>query len=339
MDAEHVVEEGHVHDHHVEQGGAHRCGDQVRVNQWGDHQQGIVLAQGVERVEHLNHYQHRQGKSASLYLAVCEVLAWVLGQVHAFNEVVNLEVLPIGALRPVRQLIEADQGVAVTSLSHGVPVHKDTDSCETDIQTNDHVSEEDPAGDEVLVSLTWLLLHHVLVWGVEAEGRGWEAISHQVDPQKLHRVETFWNAQERGKEDRSHLANIGGNQVADKCLHVAVDAAALLNSLDNGCEVVISKHHVRDLLSNLSAGNTHSNADVGLLKSWGIINTITSHGNNFTHVDEDLDKLTLVSGLDSGEDFTASACESLLLLLQGETFKLCASEAGDLLVLAWFDNL
>ena len=55
-----------------------------------------------------------------------------------------------------------------------------------------------------------------------------------------------------------------------------------LNSLDNCGEVVIGEDHVRGLLGDFSASDTHGDTNMGLLESWCIIDTITSHCNDFT---------------------------------------------------------
>ncbi len=46
--------------------------------------------------------------------------------------------------------------------------------------------EEDPGGDELLSGTPGRFLHDVDVGGVEAQGGGGRAISHQIHPQQLH---------------------------------------------------------------------------------------------------------------------------------------------------------
>lgn len=80
-----------------------------------------------------------------------------------------------------------------------------------------------------------LLSHDVFIRRIEAQGSGWQAISHQVDPQQLHWVQRLWHAQQGCKEDRNHLANVGGHHVADElhrtCAHVS-QAADVCGGLD-----------------------------------------------------------------------------------------------------------
>ena len=61
-----------------------------------------------------------------------------------------------------------------------------------------------------------LLPHDVCIRRIEAQGSCRQPISHQVDPQQLHRVQGLWHAQQCCKEDGDHLPNIGGDHVANE---------------------------------------------------------------------------------------------------------------------------
>jgi hypothetical protein len=76
------------------------------------------------------------------------------------------------------KLMEGDQGVAIASLRHRVPLDEDAHGCETNVNADHHVSKEDPAGYEVLVSFAGLLPHDILVGRVEAQSGRRESISH-----------------------------------------------------------------------------------------------------------------------------------------------------------------
>ena len=64
-------------------------------------------------------------------------------------------------------MLEGDKGVSIASLSHGVPPDEDTNCGATDIHADHHVSEEDPLGDQVVVTLSGWLSHDVRVGRVE----------------------------------------------------------------------------------------------------------------------------------------------------------------------------
>ena len=186
VDGEDLVEEGHVDDDGVEDERVEDGGDQPWVHERCHDKDRVVLTDGVERVKHLDNDQNGQAECGGLNLTIGEVAAGVLLEVHALNEVVDLEVSPLGALGPVAKLLEGDKGVTITSLSVAVPPHKDSNGCKTDVHTNDHVAEEDPVGDEVVIALSGRLLHNVTVGWVEGECGSRGSISDQVDPEELN---------------------------------------------------------------------------------------------------------------------------------------------------------
>lgn len=73
---------------------------------------------------------------------------------------------------------------------------------------------------------------------------------------------------------------------------------------------------------------------MSLLQSGGVIDTITSHSNNFTHTDENFDKFTLVSGFYTTEYFTLVSAKHIFLFSGSQGLKLSTCEASGLQVLA-----
>jgi hypothetical protein len=69
------------------------------------------------------------------------------------------------------------------------------------LTSNDHISEEQPAGDQGLLGGTWAAAHDVQVGGVEAQGGGRETVSHQVDPQQLDGDKSLGQTQGSSQED------------------------------------------------------------------------------------------------------------------------------------------
>jgi len=69
------------------------------------------------------------------------------------------------------------------------------------LTANDHVSEEQPSGDEGLLGGTGKPAHDVQVGGVEAQGGGGQTVSHQVDPQQLDGDQSLGETQGSGQED------------------------------------------------------------------------------------------------------------------------------------------
>ena len=109
--------------------------DQEGVDPWRHNSQRLILRQAVDSVAHLNGNQNRQSHS------------------HRFRSLENIAANSLeffrlgGALQKVRNLVVAKLG------SSGVveePVGGATDGSETDIDTNGHVTEKQPGGDQSL---------------------------------------------------------------------------------------------------------------------------------------------------------------------------------------------
>lgn len=162
-------------------------------------------------------------------------------------------------------------------LIHGEPPSSRSNSGTADIDSNGHVTEEEPSADQGLLGVPWGLVHDVQIWGVESEGSGGQSISDQVDPQQLDGDQSLGHAQSSGQEDTDDLADVGGDQVTDELLHVVVDSTALLNSSHDGGEIVIGQDHLRGGFSHSGTG-AHSNTNLSLLQSRGVVHTITSLG-------------------------------------------------------------
>ena len=74
-------------------------------------------------------------------------------------------------------------------------------SSHTHIDSNGHVSEEQPATNEGVLGITRGLLHDVHIRGVETQGSGGQAISYQVDPEQLDWDQGFRQAQSSSEEN------------------------------------------------------------------------------------------------------------------------------------------
>lgn len=124
-----------------------------------------------------------------------EVRAWVLLELSVLSEVGNDQRV-ICALTPVGQLAEGNETVAIAGpVVTDVPVGEDQNSGQTNISTDNEVSDKNGRGDDGLIVSSGGLVHDFWVRRVEGEGGGWETISDEVDPKELDGVETIWNTQ------------------------------------------------------------------------------------------------------------------------------------------------
>jgi hypothetical protein len=186
---------------------------------------------------------------------------------------------------------------------------------ESDVTTNSAVSEQQPVGDQNVVGASWFFVHDIQIRWVEGESGGWETIGDQVDPEELDWDEGFWDAEGGGKEDADDFTDVGGNQVSDKLFHVVVDGSTFADRSDNGGKVIVSENHIGSGFGNSGTGS-HGDTDFGFLQSWGIIDTITSHGGDVTVGLKVGNNLGFVGWFDSGEQFSVQASLELLVLVQ-----------------------
>ncbi len=81
-------------------------------------------------------------------------------------------------------------------------------SSDTNIDADDHVTEEQPLTDERLAAVSRRYTHDRVVGRVKAECSGGKTVGDEVDPEELDRDERLGHAEEHGEEDRDDLANI-----------------------------------------------------------------------------------------------------------------------------------
>jgi len=245
----------------------------------------VVLGDGVESIEHFDQDEDGQTQGAGLYLSLHEVLARLFGKVEAVHEVVNLEAFPGRAVSPVHELVHGNEGVTISGTNiEDVPVDEDSNAGNTNVESYNAVAEVSPVGNETVIGSSWGLFHDVIFSGVEAEGSGRRAVSHQVHPEELHGVEAFGDAEHSSEEDSEDLTDVTGDKVSNEGLHVAVNRATFFHSFHNGGEVVVVKDHVRSTLGDFGSCDSHGNTNGGLLDGGGVVDTVTSHGYDFIQV-------------------------------------------------------
>lgn len=293
------------------------CVDENHVLPQGQREQRFTGRERIHGVQHLNDDKDGQRDGGGIVCAV-------VGKHVAVDAGAKG-----GARVEMRKVVEGNLGaVGCEEEVPGVAA----DSGDTDIGSDDHVTEEEPAAHEGLVSLSGLALHHVVVAGVETEGRGGETIGDEVHPEKLNRDQCFGHAEGSGEEDGDDFANVGGDEVADELLGVVVDGTALFDGSLDGCKVVVCENHVGSEFGNVGTG-AHGDTNVGLLESGSVIDTIASHGNNLASGLKEVDKLGLVGRFGTGKQ--RSPVGSLELLSLGQSIELTAGVglAGEILVL------
>jgi hypothetical protein len=103
------------------------------------------------------------------------------------------------------------------------------------------------------------------------------------------------------KESNNESSNIDGQLELEETLDIIVHIAAPHGSLHNRGEVVVSDKNIGSFLAHISAGLAHSETNISLLESRGIVSSITSYGNDITHLAETGNQQVFILRAGSGE--------------------------------------
>ena len=147
-----------------------------------------------------------------------------------------------------------------------------------------------------------MTLHDVGFGFFVGEGDGGHHVSSQVDTEDGDSSEGKRNTEENVGEEGRDLGNVGGEGVGDGLLEVIKDETSLFYSDDDGSEVVIEEDHVSGLFRHIRSSDTHSNSNVGLLQSRRVVDSVSSHGDDFTLLLETFDDHQLLLGRGTSED-------------------------------------
>jgi len=102
----------------------------------------------------------------------------------------------ICAFTPVGQLAEGNESVTIAGpVVTSVPVSEDQDSSQTDISTDNEVSDKNGRSDDGFIVSSGGLVHDIWVRRVEGEGGGRETISDEINPKELDGIETIGDTQ------------------------------------------------------------------------------------------------------------------------------------------------
>lgn len=104
------------------------------------------------------------------------------------------------------KLVKGDLGT--TRVEHEPPgVAKDRRA--TDIDSNDHVTEEKPLADKRFTAVPGRYTHNGMVGRIEAESGGRQTVRNEIDPQELDRNQSLRHAQKDCKEDTDDFSDVG----------------------------------------------------------------------------------------------------------------------------------
>jgi hypothetical protein len=165
------------------------------------------------------------------------------------------------------------------------------------------IGEGDELGGYKMVSarVPWVALHNIKLWVLVSEGDGRDHISAKINAKNQDSGERLRDLEHHEEEEGRDFRDVGGQSVGDRLLEIIEDKTTLFDTVDDGREVIIEKKHISGVLSNIRAGS-HSDTDISLLDSGGIVDTITSDGDDMTKTLASIDDKELLGWGSSGKD-------------------------------------
>ena len=142
---------------------------------------------------------------------------------------------------------------------------------------------------------TRVTLHDIELGVLVGEGDSGDHIGTEINAENEDGREGLGDLEHHEEEEGGDLGDVGGQGVGDRFLQVIEDKTTLFDTFDNGREVIIEEKHIGGVLSDLRAG-THSDTDVSLLDGGGIVDTVTSDGDDVTEYLASLNDLELLGG-------------------------------------------
>ena len=130
-----------------------------------------------------------------------------------------------------------------------------------------------------------------LILGVDVERKRRRPVGNQIYPQELdgkqrkeqscvRRYQAQRGRQHHSGEHREQFTEVRRQKVDQIFLNVVIDAAAFLDRLDDAGEVVVGQHHVGRFLGDVGSRDAHGHTDIRGLKSRGIVDAVSGHGND-----------------------------------------------------------
>lgn len=153
----------------------------------------------------------------------------------------------------------------------------------------------------VTLGVTGVSFHDIKLGVLVCEGNGGNHISSEINAENEHGSERQRHLEGNEEQEGGNLGNVGGESVGNGLLQVVENKATFFNTVDNGREVIIEQKHISGVLGNVRA-RAHSDTDIGLLDSRGIVDTVTSDSHDVTEALASIDNKKLLGGSGTGED-------------------------------------
>ncbi len=83
---------------------------------------------------------------------------------------------------------------------------------------------------------------------LETQREGGKAVSHQINPQYVHREQRSDQIAQNSNEKHENLTEIGRKHELDGLHQIVINPSSLSDSRDYGGEIIICKHYVSRFL-------------------------------------------------------------------------------------------
>ena len=180
-----------------------------------------------------------------------------------------------------------------------VGVHTSGGLNDTDLEVGE--GNELSVDQVVSLGVSWDSVHDIELWVLVGEGDSWDHVGTEIDTEDEYGGERKWDLEQDEENEWQDFWDVGGESVGNGFLQVIEDESTFLNTVDDGTEVIIEQKHIGGILSNIRSG-THGNTNIGFLNSWGVIDTITSDGDDVAGLLASVDDKELLGWSGSGKD-------------------------------------
>ncbi len=108
--------------------------------------------------------------------------------------------------RTSHQLMERDLG---TALVEDEPPRVSENSRTSHVDTNDHVTEEEPFSDQRLPTVSRRHTHDRMIRRIKSKSSRRQAVGDQIHPEKLDGYQSLRHSEQDSQEDTDHFSDVG----------------------------------------------------------------------------------------------------------------------------------
>ena len=112
----------------------------------------------------------------------------------------------------------------------------------------------------------------------------------------------YRKTEHRRGEHGENFGKIGREQELDRFPYIVVYSSAFLDRRNDRCEIVVGKHHVRDIFRHVRARYAHSDSDIRVFDRRSVVDAVAGHRGHFSERAPCVDDAHLMLRLNAGID-------------------------------------